>query len=186
MLSTLILSVVLASGMSGGAWIEQPKGPDFGEDSPAYDFRTFRGQAELKLASYKTLVGVNIGVFVPPRDPDKWTIIASRWRPSGSEFDRAAANGFSIVWQEPPTGYAFCAATDSVEECTAALDTACAEAGHGGVSGGSVTLAEGTDGCMTCSGDCTQHSAVAFITEMLPCGGPTVPDDPAPDPDDIF
>ena len=55
-------------------------------------------------------------------------------------------------------------ACDSDQECEEETDQMCADAGHGGVDEDSVMVVSHVDGSQTCSGDCLEGGAVAFVT----------------------
>ena len=55
-------------------------------------------------------------------------------------------------------------ACDSDEECEEETDQMCADAGHEGVDEETVAVVSHTDGSQTCSGDCLEGGAVAFVT----------------------
>lgn len=52
----------------------------------------------------------------------------------------------------------------SIEDCTAATEEMCRNAGHGGVDADTVEINQhANDSGSTCSGDCQQNDAVAFV-----------------------
>lgn len=93
-------------------------------------------------------------------------IVLQLERPDGIAWANAYSRGYGLVWPAP--GNVALGATSSVEECSEETDDLCEQAGHGGSSGAELTdTAQG--GC-TCSADCDQHDAVAFVSSSSPCG----------------
>lgn len=71
---------------------------------------------------------------------------------------RSAKSRVGIACPVVPNG-----ACDTDEECEDKTDEMCEDAGHGGVNEDSVTITMHADGGKTCSGDCQQNGAVAFV-----------------------
>ncbi len=140
-----------------------PKGPDFGTDppipGPTWEI-TYRGMSQdvwsevHKGAEFvrEQQSGVDLVAGVAEKYKGDWTFIAAP---------------LSIWTFQAPIRTD--GATDSQQECEDATDELCEDAGHGGSSGSELT-ATAQGGC-TCSADCDENGAVAFVISGNPCGG---------------
>ncbi len=70
----------------------------------------------------------------------------------------------SVSWWIPRKKPRVRGACDSDEECEQETGDMCESAGHGGVQDYSVSITTHEDGSKTCSGDCEENGAVAFVT----------------------
>ncbi len=108
--------------------------------------------------------GETLTVMIPKPDSGRHLIVSEANATPANLSGQLASGSFdSVSWYrrgEPsPDG-----ACDSDEECEDETDEMCADAGHAGVDGETVTVTLHADGSSTCSGDCQQGGAVAFIT----------------------
>ena len=108
------------------------------------------------------------GVLTPT-----WRADVLDWpsRPDGIEWANLLTKQDGAVW-EVKEGARTDGATDSDAECDDEVGTMCADAGHGGASGGGTRTqhAQEDGGGCSCVGDCDEHGAVAFVTSSDPCG----------------
>jgi len=110
--------------------------------------------------------GETLTVMVPPAAPAAGHhLIISEANATSANLSGQLAGGSvdSVSWfrRGEPRPFGAC---DSSEECEDETDDMCADAGHEGVDGETVNVTVHADGSSTCSGDCTQGGAVAFIT----------------------
>ena len=110
--------------------------------------------------------GESLTVMIPATvsDAGHHLIISEANATSTYVSGQLASGSFdSVSWfrRGAPRPFGAC---DSVAECTDETDDMCEDAGHEGVNAETVTVTVHADGSMTCSGDCTEGGAVAFIT----------------------
>lgn len=155
------------------------RGPDFGEDPPVTielvecDQRGRRSCSTIPEELDRVLELVRpaapgeriAGTFFP----DTGELVIADREPDGIRRGRATADRHGQAWNDGGDNWIELlesrGATDSDRECRAKVEKLCKD--HGGASKmklASVTTHEG-DGCRTCSGDCANNGAVAFITE---------------------
>ncbi len=70
----------------------------------------------------------------------------------------------SVSWWRPRLRPRLHGACDSDAECEQETGDMCASAGHGGVQDDTIEISTHDDGSKTCSGDCQENGAVAFVT----------------------
>jgi hypothetical protein len=87
---------------------------------------------------------------------------ASRATPAYVSTILASAGVDSVSWLD--RGSEAQGACDSDAECRKKTEEMCQKLGNGGVKEGTVKVTVHVDGSKTCSGDCSQGGAVAFIT----------------------
>ena len=110
--------------------------------------------------------GENLTVMIPraTRDAGHHLIIGEANATSANVSGQLASGSFdSVSWYRRGERRPF-GACDSEEECEDETDEMCADAGHEGVDDETVTVTVHADGSQTCSGDCLQGGAVAFVT----------------------
>ena len=106
--------------------------------------------------------GESLTVMVPPAAGDSGRHLILAQPPAGMSSQVAGTSFDSVSWHRPqPRPFGAC---DSQEECAAETDDMCENAGHQGVDEETVTVTVHADGSKTCSGDCSEGGAVAFIT----------------------
>ncbi len=106
------------------------------------------------------LVPGDISGVVELNENGEWRFMLERF-PTRPTLRERAQLGKPVGRSKPclPTG-----ACDSLSECEAELDTICSNAKHGGVDPKTVEITKhANDDGKTCSGDCKQNGAVAFI-----------------------
>lgn len=83
--------------------------------------------------------------------------------PANVRGQLASGSFDSVSWfrRGEPRPFSAC---DSQEECEDETDEMCDDAGHEGVDAETVTVTLHADGSQTCSGDCNEGGAVAFVT----------------------
>lgn len=80
--------------------------------------------------------------------------------PLGALGQLLVGNVDSVSWVNyDPTG-----TCDSNRECERKVQDMCTDAGHGGVKPTTVKVTVNLDGSKTCSGDCRNNGAIAFVT----------------------
>ena len=110
--------------------------------------------------------GETLTVMIPraTRDAGHHLIISEANATSANVSGQLTSGSFdSVSWfrRGAPRPFGAC---DSDEECEDETDQMCADAGHEGVDEETVTVTVHADGSSTCSGDCLQGGAVAFVS----------------------
>lgn len=83
---------------------------------------------------------------------------------SPSYLQSQLALGFSSISWTDDDGAFTQGACDSQQECEDRTDELCEDAGHGGVKNVTVKITIHSDGSKTCSGNCENNGAIAFVT----------------------
>ncbi len=148
-LGVLALVMALATAIAVHA-----KGPDGGLEDPPVKALTPDEELALAATMLKQSLGTNsvAGIMQPGT---RWVI--TRWKPSRAAI-RDLSRGSSMGWPVIPEGDC-----SSDQECTDAMEEACTDAGHGGVQTDTVKIVTHADGSQTCSGDCEDNGAIAFV-----------------------
>ena len=116
--------------------------------------------------------GETLTVMIPRATPDAGhhLIIREADATSANVSGQLASGSFdSVSWfrrseRRPFDGPLPFGACDSQQDCEDETEIMCADAGHEGVDEDSVTIVSHLDGSSTCSGDCLEGGAVAFVT----------------------
>jgi hypothetical protein len=106
------------------------------------------------------------GIFYPGKPmiytkekPDEWEEMNLNTQKYGYMWDVVKEDDGSPLWWAVPLD-----ACASIEDCTDATEEMCKNAGHGGVQEDTVEITQhANDSGATCSGDCDNNGAVAFV-----------------------
>ena len=166
LLTMLTVLAVLLVAQSARA-----EGPDVYDDGPAVSNQIYQIQ---KIVKRRTAIQ---GVM-----PTTARVMYTLDEPDGIEWANAFSNGYGYAWPANSPD----SATDTEEECGEETTTMCEDSGNGGTENHEPELTDTEQGGCTCSQECDQNGAVAFISSDSPCGTTTIVDDPDPVGHDCF